>query len=256
MTREELHDLKLGFQLSETTLKIADALEQAWAERDDAIKARDFLTGQNSELIEDLEALKVEHDNWKEIAGNRYAYDTLLVERNALKLECDAFKTELQVWRSDGLTEEILRNGDGYIKVGQGCLIISEHYLEELNAEIAALKAEVEELSAVRVGSTLCPIEDLEAFRLMRKGEKMAKQKATDADVEAFLTAVYGEYTHLAMSCFDEKHTLKTATALILELRQEIESLKAKVENSIKCQCGQCRAARVVLWKGVHDATG
>lgn len=34
MTREELHDLKLGFQLSETTLRIADSLEQAWVEID------------------------------------------------------------------------------------------------------------------------------------------------------------------------------------------------------------------------------
>ena len=32
-------------------------------------------------------------------------------------------KEELQTWRDGGLTEEILRRNDGYIKVGKGCVI-------------------------------------------------------------------------------------------------------------------------------------
>jgi len=59
---------------------------------------------------------------------------------------CDTLKVEVQAWRDGGVTEEILRRQDGYIKVGRGCVIISERYLEKKDAEIVALKAKVEEL--------------------------------------------------------------------------------------------------------------
>lgn len=57
-----------------------------------------------------------------------------------LVAERDALKAELQPYRDAGITEELLRKGDGYVKVGCGCLIISATYLDELKAEIAALK--------------------------------------------------------------------------------------------------------------------
>lgn len=47
---------------------------------------------------------------------------------------------ELTAWRNGGVTEEMLRKGNGYIKVGRGCLLISEQYLAEKDAEIAALE--------------------------------------------------------------------------------------------------------------------
>ena len=53
----------------------------------------------------------------------------------ALLQERDALKVELQAWREGGLTEENLRKGDSYIKVGRGCLLISERYLEEIKAK-------------------------------------------------------------------------------------------------------------------------
>ena len=31
---------------------------------------------------------------------------------------------ELKMWREGGLTEEVLRRNDGYIKVGKGCAIV------------------------------------------------------------------------------------------------------------------------------------
>ena len=34
--------------------------------------------------------------------------------------------TELWCWRGGGITEEMLRAGDGYIKVGRGCIIARE----------------------------------------------------------------------------------------------------------------------------------
>ena len=36
---------------------------------------------------------------------------------------CRELETELTAYREGGLTEEILRRNDGYIKVGKGCVI-------------------------------------------------------------------------------------------------------------------------------------
>lgn len=36
---------------------------------------------------------------------------------------CRELETELMAYREGGLTEEILRRHDGYIKVGKGCVI-------------------------------------------------------------------------------------------------------------------------------------
>lgn len=36
---------------------------------------------------------------------------------------CRELETELMAYREGGLTEEILRRNDGYIKVGKGCVI-------------------------------------------------------------------------------------------------------------------------------------
>ena len=37
----------------------------------------------------------------------------------------EALGKELQAYREGGLTEEILRRNDGYIKVGRGCMIVA-----------------------------------------------------------------------------------------------------------------------------------
>lgn len=38
-------------------------------------------------------------------------------------LEC---ARELKIWRTNGVTEELLRRHDGYIKVGKGCVVALE----------------------------------------------------------------------------------------------------------------------------------
>lgn len=47
----------------------------------------------------------------------------------------------------------------------------------------------------------------------------MAKKAATDAEVRAFIEAVFPDAPDLAMAAFDEAHVLRTATALINDLR-------------------------------------
>jgi len=96
-----------------------DALEQARQERDHALTTISNLQQQNTELLEDVAACRQERDT---------------------------LKAELQAWRDGGLTEEILRKGDGYIKIDRGCLIICAQYFGEKDAEIEALRAKVEEL--------------------------------------------------------------------------------------------------------------
>lgn len=44
-------------------------------------------------------------------------------------------RARLAAWESNGLTEEMLRNHDGYLKLNRGVMLVSEHYLEELQAE-------------------------------------------------------------------------------------------------------------------------
>ena len=56
-------------------------------------------------------------------------------------VEIERLRADLLAWHNGGVTEEMLRHGDGYIKVGRGCLIVSEHYLEEKDATITVLKA-------------------------------------------------------------------------------------------------------------------
>ena len=39
--------------------------------------------------------------------------------------------TELWCWRGGGITEEMLRAKDGYIKIGRGCIIATEEYISQ-----------------------------------------------------------------------------------------------------------------------------
>jgi len=88
---------------------------------------------ERDELALDLAATNAEMRKWVERAK-------MLEQRG------NDLNAELQAWRDGGVTEEILHRKDGYIKVGRGCLIVSEHYLKEKDAEIAALKAKCDAL--------------------------------------------------------------------------------------------------------------
>jgi len=127
---------------------LAEALEQAWAERDAYKFASEQAMGMGTgvHIMEERDELK--H------------------KLRECEQERDRLESYLQIWEFGGLSEDILRRTGGSIKVGRGCLIISEQYLEEKDAEIAALKAKAE-LDAVKVVSTLCPLEDVEDFLIL-----------------------------------------------------------------------------------------
>jgi hypothetical protein len=44
--------------------------------------------------------------------------------RSIMAARLAASEAELKTYREGGLTEEILRRNDGYIKIGQGCAIV------------------------------------------------------------------------------------------------------------------------------------
>ena len=48
-----------------------------------------------------------------------------MIERRGCP-ECARLKAEVQAYRDGGVTEEILRRNNGYIKVGRGCVIALE----------------------------------------------------------------------------------------------------------------------------------
>ena len=50
----------------------------------------------------------------------------------------------------------------------------------------------------------------------------MTRHAATEEDVKAFIAAVFPDAPSLAMVAYDEQHVLRTATALIQDLRHTI----------------------------------
>ena len=91
--------------------------------RDDGSKSDSILRAKVPELVERLQI----------------RYGVVCEER-------DALKAELQAWRDGGLTEEILRRNDGTIKVGSGCRFVYEQYIKDTEAEITALRADLDDL--------------------------------------------------------------------------------------------------------------
>ena len=60
-------------------------------------------------------------------------------------------------------------------------------------------------------------------------GGVMPKRDATDEDVAAFMAAVFPDAPNLATTAFDEHHVLRTAAALIAQLREKAEALGDQV---------------------------
>lgn len=56
---------------------------------------------------------------------------------------------ELKMWREGGLTEEVLRRNDGYIKVGKGCAIVRADELEMERDELRRRVEVAEEMANV-----------------------------------------------------------------------------------------------------------
>jgi hypothetical protein len=62
------------------------------------------------------------------MSNDHYVVEDLIDENAQLKAELDS-------WREGGLTEDILRRHDGYIKVGKGCVIVREEEYAQLKID-------------------------------------------------------------------------------------------------------------------------
>lgn len=123
LTREQIEERRAYLQTHPSDAGISGPLEDAY--------------------LNTIEAAWDARDIWEEIASQRKVIITSLQQQNTERLEnIAACRQEMDWYRNGGLTEEILRRQDGYIKVGRGCAIISEQYLAEKDAEIVALRAE------------------------------------------------------------------------------------------------------------------
>ncbi len=47
-----------------------------------------------------------------------------------LSVALDAANAELKLWREGGVTEDLLRKNDGYIRIGKGCAIVRANEVE------------------------------------------------------------------------------------------------------------------------------
>lgn len=81
------------------------------------------------------------------------------------EMELNQLRAELEAYRTGGLTEEILRRKDGYIKVGVGCLLISNKTLEAWRTTIESLTEQLEKSTAEinRLVTKAKPVGDLAA---------------------------------------------------------------------------------------------
>ena len=159
LKKEQIEQRKTDFDFPNGTLEsdYVDTIEATWHQRDEMIMEGLRLT----KLLEDAERRReLDAAAYKEIARLRASRDTLIEEiegkggwkelENILRrlvsqltIERNVLSAQLQLWQNGGLTEDILRKRDGYIKVGQGCVIVAESYLEEKEAEIEALQEKV-----------------------------------------------------------------------------------------------------------------
>ena len=55
---------------------------------------------------------------------------------------------ELKAYREGGITEEILRRNDGYIKIGTGCVVVVEEEFKHLTQQLATERTVNKELRA------------------------------------------------------------------------------------------------------------
>jgi hypothetical protein len=89
----------------------------------------------------DRDEIKRKYDVISDSADNRQCCEL----REKAKQERDELKRELDAYRTGGLTEEILRRHDGFLKVGNGCVVVRADDWE-------TLKRQVEELQSIISG--------------------------------------------------------------------------------------------------------
>lgn len=93
------------------------------------------------------------------------AHDALQRQRIA------QLEAEVAAYRNGGVTEELLRRHDGFIKVGKGCVIVREDEHAELHAENAQLEAEVKE------------VEQMNANAIMERAQYLLRCEQLEAEV-------------------------------------------------------------------------
>ena len=87
------------------------------------------------------EQVELRCKNVNDIGRLAWECNELLAHDAALRTTIEQQAQELKAWRTGGVTEEILRKHDGWLKVGKGCLIVREDELHELKQAIAQLQA-------------------------------------------------------------------------------------------------------------------
>jgi len=65
------------------------------------------------------------------------AFRQTLKRNGDLQAENERLRAELEAYRTNGVTEEILRRHDGTIKLGNGCVIVRDDEWEAMRAELA-----------------------------------------------------------------------------------------------------------------------
>lgn len=83
---------------------------------------------------ERFEAIRREYEQIMAGQESSWVDESLLLCGETLAALGQAMR-KLTAWESCGLTEEMLRNHEGYLKINRGVVLVSEHYLAELQIE-------------------------------------------------------------------------------------------------------------------------
>lgn len=94
---------------------------------------------------ERVEAILLEYEQIMAGQESSWVDESLLMWGETLAALRQAIR-KLTAWESCGLTEEMLRNHEGYLKINRGVVMVSEHYLKELQCERDTALARIVEL--------------------------------------------------------------------------------------------------------------
>lgn len=106
---------------------------------------RDALKAMVREISEGLDPVKTL------VQGMKFVTD-LSKQVNALTAHQDALHQEVAAYRETGLTEEILRRHNGFIRLGHGYSIVSREEYQKTKADLARCRAALTTLSTLGGG--------------------------------------------------------------------------------------------------------
>ncbi len=145
-----------------------------------------------------------------------------IAEYACIEAERDQLKAELDAYRRGGLTEEILRRHDGYIKLTNGCAIVRGEEYTQLKAELAQCQQDLKDAA----GELRIPMPEAgtDMARLLSANVILRQREARLREALQGFTACMRRYGAWEDGCF--YYNGRSATEFQRPMEQASELLK------------------------------